>query len=593
MLLLLLACAGSEQAKNTAGAFDTAHTSPEGETGAPPDGDDAVDEAGDDAASTLGEEAADTGLEVEREPPPSVEALDPPTDPAVWVTPATPSPGEEVTVHYRGSLADAATLSMRLGFNGWSESEGREQLHTTTDEGDPVVFEQVATARGEDGVHTATLTMPEGAAALHMTFNDYSDGLVIDDNEGQEYHWGLTFPYIGPYLTWDDERRPGEGVVVTWETSVPCKGVIYFGEGDALDRYAVGESSDTLHHVALTGLSPDTEYGYRVHDNAGRASEVFHFRTPAADQDQITFVVMGDMQDNGQPHERWGEVAGAVARDFGDVDLLLLVGDLAANDYPGFWWVFFDRARELFARVPLVPTIGNHDTPGMHSSEDATSFTRYFPLPAASGDSSYYTLDYGPARFLVLNSERPGELEPGGAQYDFARDALDDTFRGGERQLDWVFAGWHHPPYNAGNRFADVQDLYRPVTELFEGYVDWVFTGHEHLYQRFVPVQYSGEEAPSGGYALGPDDGVGYLVVPSAGDTIWDELVRPEADLLGSRELLAFPEIGESDLRTDAEHGFVVVYASGSTATIDTWAMGYYDDPRDPRLQESLTYTRQ
>ena len=521
--------------------------------------------------------------------PPEVSDLDPWVQPHVFVTPHDAQPGDVVTVRYEGALADSEGVTMRYGWNGWVDLPRTKGLVGAPDPYGTDLFYAQAAMTADGSGHSLDLTLPQGARSLHMVFLADDRPGELDDNEGLEYHHALVFPYIGPFLTWNDQARPANGVVVSFETSEPCLGVIALGTGEEPLRLIAGQAQDSLHHFELSDLEPDTEYFYQVHSSAGRSSEVFSFRTAPAQSDSLEFVVLADVQDNGAENDRWPSVAQAILQERGDAAFVLAVGDLAADDRPGWWWRFFDGGRDLFASVPLLPVVGNHDTPFSASNSDVTSFTRYFDLPQAWGSEVCYAQDYGPARFLLLSSETPEEFEVGGVQRDWLEQELLATWDGTERVVEWVFAAWHHPPYDIGGRFAKDQSTYRPITELCDGYVDWVFTGHEHIYQRFAPVRYEAQAA--GAYGIGPEDGVGYLVTPAAGDSLWSYLVNPESPDADARPLLSFPELDEEVTETDVEHGFLTVSIDGPSIVIESWGMGDSEQPMDPWLRDSVSYS--
>jgi hypothetical protein len=100
--------------------------------------------------------------------------------------------------------------------------------------------------------------------------------------------------------------------------------------------------------------------------------------------------------------------------------------------------------------------------------------------------------------------------------------------------------------------------------------VDWVITGHEHLYQRMRPLRYDGVEAPSGAYGRGPDDGVGYLVLPPAGN--W-----PEAEIMAddaARARLAHPTPTPGVDTVPSELGFAVAEIDGEDWALEVYGVG-------------------
>ena len=333
----------------------------------------------------------------------------------------------------------------------------------------------------------------------------------------------------------------------------------------------MGEQRDRLHHVTLRDLEPDTTYVYRVLDVSGRSSPEYRFTTAATDVDSFRFVVAADMQESARNRTRWPEVADAIAEE--DPDLLFLPGDLAADDRAGFWYLFFDSARDLFATVPMLPILGNHDTPTVWSDPDTRSFRRYFALPQAdSGTEDYYSVAYGSALFLALSTEDESSLRPGAHQWEWLERTLAGTWDGDERLYDWVFAGYHHPSYNAGARFSAEAERYRAFTELFDFHVDWAFSAHEHVLQRFEPLTHDAILADE--YGVGPLDGVGYLVVPAAGGPLYLGLGDHGVSET-MLDLLAYPDANHrGDDEPTPEHGYVVVDVEGEVLSVSSISIG-------------------
>ncbi len=534
-------------------------------------------------------DSADSGFYVD----PRVQELDPYLEPEVLVSPTQLSGGGTASVTYKGVLAGMASVTMRYGFNGWTVSDDIDSYEYEVYDSQVLYYLESTMSRQADGAWYSSVYLPTDARAMHMKFLATSeDGITsTDDNGSQYYSAEISFPLIGPFLTWNGETSPGSGIIVNWETSVPCLGVVAYGTTEDLGSYAVGQTLGNMHHVALTDLQSDQTYYYKVFDSAGRASEPRSFVTPQDSPSSLDFVVFSDMQDSGSDN-RWADVAAQVASSQADVDLLLMAGDMAQVDHPGSWWIFFDRARELFPGIPLLPVPGNHDTPGISSSTDTSSFQRYFDLPFASEKEPWYALDYGSTRFLGLCSEDTDSMAPDGAQYAFVQAELDGCGKGQEKTCENVFVAWHIPPYNGGSRHSAEQGDVREITALFEGIVDWVFNGHEHLYQRMQPLRYDGVLAASGEYGQGLQDGVGYVVLPPAGYDPSSYLESSEEGETSSRDFLAYPIVEPEDDIVDSQNGYVVVQVGYKSLSLVAWGMGDNDESSDPEIVDSLSYTK-
>jgi hypothetical protein len=516
--------------------------------------------------------------------------LDPFVQPEVWVEPFPLEPGGEATVHYYGELRKAHSLVLHHGFNGWNMVQGLDDMVEVMSGGDLGWERDTEMVRDGHGGFEATITLPTDGRALHFVIYDPVGG-QWDSNDGWDYGQGFELPYIGPYITFSDTAQPHDGAVINFETSLPCLGVVEYGTTADLGTAVAGTVFGTMHHVVLEDLAPDTLYFYKLWDAAGHSSETYSFRTADPTSSELSFVVMSDMQDNGE-NNMWEQVATSVLANHPDLAFAMIPGDMPNDINPGQWWTFFDRGRELFASTPILPAVGNHDTPSYACDLDTSEYLHYFALPtSADGAGDYYSLDFGRVHILSLFSEDPEAFWRDGEQYRFAEADLASTWSGGVRQADWVFAQWHVPAYNAGSRHHHEQVDYRDVTELFDGNVDWAFFGHEHLYQRMLPLQYNAVMASSASYGIGPEDGVGYAVTPPAGNmphTTVIDYYDAEAD---RRDRVAFPELDVGN-QVASECGYLTVDLTATSISLKAWGMGRFDDPLPTWLREEYSYTR-
>ena len=519
---------------------------------------------------------------------------DPYVEPDVFVIPQAFAPGDVIEIQYLGELVGEDELGIRFGFDGYTRIDGiEEEWLSEIVDGSVRYFLEAEMVQGVDRF-TRELLVPLTARAIHMTFyaTDDDEERTYDDRDGPGYHQQVVFPYIGPLLSWTDEAQPGSGVVLTFETSMPCRGTVEYGPTKKLGEAALGDEADYVHHVRLDDLPPDSDVYYRVLDNVGHGSEIHSFRTPPqTGADPWRFVVLSDAQDYGGGSGAWADVAAALDAEHDDLTFLAFDGDLTATDETGDWWTFFDGGRALFAGVPLLPAMGNHDLQFDVGVPDESTFERYFPVPDASPDGIVYRVDIRNAALLTLDSELPDGYAEAGDQRTWVEQQLDDIEAAAEPA--WVFVQWHVPTYDAGIRTSlwDMEAL-RGVTTTFEGRVDWVFSGHEHLGQRMLPLRHDGLLAPSGGYGRGADDGVGYIVLPPAGMSPRTSIAAAEGDEAFRREWPAFPEIDPASDSVDSELGWVVVTVDGDSLTLEMIGVGVLGAPEPPHVRDSVSYTR-
>ncbi len=508
----------------------------------------------------------------------------------VSFSPQIAVPGEQLTITYRGKYKKADNLTLRYGYNGWNFIKDQGLSHEC-DEGNLNFYKEAAMQKHDGGGFFVTIPVPLEARAIHFAFKWDDNGTERwDNNDTKDYRKAIVFPYIGPYLTWNDTAEPHNGVVVNFQTSNPSLASVEYGATEALGQTVTTATTRDLHHFELTGLTPGTTYHYRVKDDLGQNSKIYSFKTGTEGDTEYKFLIMADMQDNGDDR-RWGDIAKEISGSHGDAAFMVIAGDMPWDDEPGHWWTFFDKARDLFAGMVMMPVVGNHDTPSVDSNPDTTSFRDYFDLPKSSGIEAYYAFDFGNARFLNLNSEAPREFRPnGGAQYIWAKKEIDDIRLDGAGRYNWVFAQWHIPPYDAAKRHSGQQGQFRDITKLFDGTVDWVFSGHEHLNHRIKPMEYNGRISS---HDYDNPGNTGYIIVPPAGNYPANEILPPDDPKARYRDRVAFPDFTASQHTVDSEIGFITVKIDGKSIDMKTYGMGTLWDAVPSHVRDRVAYTKQ
>ena len=152
---------------------------------------------------------------------------------------------------------------------------------------------------------------------------------------------------------------------------------------------------------------------------------------------------------------------------------------------PGSIWrvALVSEAGEVVpvSAVPLMPVIGNHEA-------RADAYFAQLPTPAhphAEGyhDQEYYSFDYASMHVVALSTE----ASAAGAQRDWLRaDLAAAAARPGIR---WTVAFGHRPPFSSGRHGSWLQayEAWAPVFDEFR--VPLTFWGHDHDYERTVPLR--------------------------------------------------------------------------------------------------------
>ena len=274
--------------------------------------------------------------------------------------------------------------------------------------------------------------------------------------------WGVGFVLIaalpaaaqelvaGPYL----QSATPTSMWISWETDSGEAATVEWGEHepfvDATEGAShAGQDGSWHHEVHLENLSAGTRYSYRA-VTGDFVGEVYHFRTPAAAEDEEMFrlVAMSDMQiDRGRP-DQFREVVeegvlAYVTAEYGpdladELNMVLIPGDLVEDGSVYGQWAaeFFAPAAALFASVPVYPVAGNHE-------RNSQYYFDYFHLPengTPGFEEHWYFVDHGNVRVVGLDSNG---LYRNPVQITWLEEVLEETCANDE--IDFVFAQLHHP----------------------------------------------------------------------------------------------------------------------------------------------------
>ncbi|MDD3170874.1 MAG: metallophosphoesterase [Bacilli bacterium] len=243
--------------------------------------------------------------------------------------------------------------------------------------------------------------------------------------------------------------------------------------------------------VNLTGLTPSTDYRYRVGKNNMTASSFFR----TAGDESFTFLVISDSQLYGstatdQNYRNTLVNAFQKAEDNNTpISLILNAGDIV-NDGGKLENYAIIMNADTLRYAPLAMAIGNHD---ILDAAGGYAGSRFFnsmhnnPTNGATGSlgTSYY-FKYGTSYFFVI-------------------DTTIKSTSAYQRQIDWfvnimeteqpqyVFVMGHFPNY--GDDGSLVNSMWVPVLNDYN--IDFYFTGHGHTLQQRQLKNYISIEAGS------------------------------------------------------------------------------------------------
>ncbi|MCZ2807106.1 metallophosphoesterase family protein [Modestobacter sp. VKM Ac-2983] len=307
--------------------------------------------------------------------------------------------------------------------------------------------------------------------------------------------------------------------------------------GGTVGRAVTGERN----HAWVGGLRPDTRYRYRITVDgrpwadgerwdwgpvsrggldlrpAGRGYDLTFRTHPAPDvRAPLSFAVLGDYgvgvvvdSEEGRRQRRVAAVLDRLADDRG-IRLVLSTGD---NVYQGesgrvstgtgvadadWFSSFYQPYRYLLARVPVYPTVGNHDTSDSESSDDREQVRDNFHTdlrftPESAGERAsidpgmFYRFRYGAdVEFVCIDTSLADPLP---TEHFFQNPrhqawldrALPADDHGGPT---WRLPFSHHPTYCAGPHHPNTDSMVRELVPRFRrAGVRAAFAGHEHNFQ--------------------------------------------------------------------------------------------------------------
>jgi 3',5'-cyclic AMP phosphodiesterase CpdA len=125
------------------------------------------------------------------------------------------------------------------------------------------------------------------------------------------------------------------------------------------------------------------------------------------------------------------------------------------------------------------PSPGNHD----YGTGNADAYFAYFGALAGPPGLGYYSYNVGDWHVVSLNSDVPAG--PGSPQYEWLRADLESS------GAACTAAYWHHPVFSSGRNGpqTEMRDAWRL---LHESGAEFVVSGHDHLYERFAPLDLQG-----------------------------------------------------------------------------------------------------
>jgi len=288
-----------------------------------------------------------------------------------------------------------------------------------------------------------------------------------------------TLDSAGPLI----QMVTSDGFRVVWWYPSAEKGSVQVScrDDDTLMTFYAHKKNSRFEAVA-TGLLPGLTYDYKIFIKDSKGEKTFWeegtIKTAGQERDLFSFMVFGDSGGGKQKQYQLAEVM----KDY-PVDLILHVGDLVypsgkIKDYRN---KFFMPYKNILQTTPIYPVLGNHDIKTKNGKPFLDTFSLPDNGPTGIEPERCYWFSYSNALFVGIDSTLDEDILEEHVS-PWLLDVLDTS------DAMWKFVYFHHPPYssNSGYESNKIRDVLVPVIE--EGDVDIVFCGHDHNYERTLPI---------------------------------------------------------------------------------------------------------
>jgi len=317
--------------------------------------------------------------------------------------------------------------------------------------------------------------------------------------------WAADYIRKRPYLIYSGKHT---GMTVLWQTyQTPSQATIEWGTTTGYGKGPMivheNSSSSDQHQFSYTipNLNPGTKYHYRVTNDTYSHTGSF-ITAPPPGQTRVSFYGYGDTRaeylDTPDDHN---SVLGALLDDM-DMNpderqtLLVHLGDYVYNGLNEFLWdrqqfnldPDYDHIYKTFANLPFMGVLGNHEGYDAHAEKNhicilnyqniGELFRKYYPYHYPNRNRFYYSFDYGPIHFVIIDTW----------SYQGASS---------KQTIDDVQANWLKRDLKASNKLWKIAMLHTPIWDCMKGNetmqaqltpilkhggVHLVLQGHRHYY---------------------------------------------------------------------------------------------------------------
>ena len=250
-----------------------------------------------------------------------------------------------------------------------------------------------------------------------------------------------------------------------------------------------------IHEGTIIDLTPDTKYEYRIGYSTDRRSDWYPLETAGAGEYEV--LIYPDSQSG--DYSGWEQIVKNSSDRNPNAALYISMGDLVDNGEQAYQWrTWLDSIKPLSARIPLAPTLGNHEMYTLDwKMREPRAYLNYFDVPSNGNttfDRHYYSYDYGDVHYVVLDTQLYESTHEDNHDvhhpdlYDVQVQWLRQDLASNTKK--WTVVLMHRDPFQyAFNRpgasraagFDEEGVLFMPIFDEFN--VDLVLSAHLHSYR--------------------------------------------------------------------------------------------------------------
>jgi hypothetical protein len=337
--------------------------------------------------------------------------------------------------------------------------------------------------------------------------------------------WTADYIRKRPYLIYNGKPKT---MTVLWQTyQTPAQATIEWGTTTSYEKGPVtvheNDTSSDKHQFShtISSLLPATKYYYRVTNDTFSHTGSF-MSAPSSDSTALSFYGYGDTRPQFlDPPAEHNVVLSALLSDLNHnpdqrQTLLVHLGDYVYNGLNEFLWDLqqfnpnppYEAISTTFSSLPFMGVLGNHEGFDAYTVQSVVTnyqnigelFRKYYPYRYPDKNHFYYSFDYGPVHFAVIDTwSYQGASSEQQTIDDVQANWLKRDLAASRKP--WKIAMLHTPIWQCTRGVPAMQAQLTPL--LKDGGVHLVLQGHQHYY--------------SHAETEGPYEGMTYLTLGGGG----------------------------------------------------------------------------